>query len=97
MPYKSSAGTQRLLGGARVCYYQVRNAFLLAERTEWRCGRRASIGTVRWQVRSYVTIRRLIHPMRLPAVIPGVLVGLHLFVRVKALGTPAVQKEPDHV
>jgi len=88
-----SASSRRLLGGARVCYYQIRNTFVLVKRTQWPSGLRASVGTVRRQLVHFVTIRRLLHPTRLAAMILGVVVGLYLFVRVKPVEIQEVRKD----
>jgi len=91
-----AASSREFVGGARVCYYQIRNAFVLAKRTQWRHGVRATVGTVRWQLQWIVTLRRLLHPTRLAAILLGLVVGTYLFVRVKALEVPTVLEESGH-
>jgi hypothetical protein len=82
------ASSRQLLGGARVCYYQVRNQFLWVKRNRWHEGLASCLGTVRWGVSRHVTLRRLLHPTRVLALVAGVIVGLYLLMRTKPVEVP---------
>ncbi|MFB3880114.1 MAG: glycosyltransferase family 2 protein [Armatimonadota bacterium] len=88
-----AASSRRLLGGAVVCYYQIRNAFVLAKRVCLISGGRTSVGIIRWQLGHYVTVRRLLHPTRLAAIVLGLVVGVYLFVKVKPVEVRRVRSD----
>jgi N-acetylglucosaminyl-diphospho-decaprenol L-rhamnosyltransferase len=90
-----SGSSRRLLAGARVCYYQVRNAFVFAKRNRWRLGARACAGAIAGILRSHITPRRLLHPTRLIAIGLGLLSGLWLFAATRPVPAPTPEMGPS--
>jgi GT2 family glycosyltransferase len=80
--------SKRLLGGARVYYYLVRNHFLWVKRNRWHEGLGPCLRTIAWAVRAQTTWRRLLHPTRLAALALGLTVGACRFVRTPAWEPP---------
>jgi N-acetylglucosaminyl-diphospho-decaprenol L-rhamnosyltransferase len=86
-----SGSARRFLGGARVCYYQMRNAFLFAKRNRWREGPRAWGADLCHMLGWVVTPRRLLHPTRLAALGLGLAAGLWQL----AVARPAPRPTPE--
>ncbi len=93
--HAGSGSSRRFLGGARVCYYQVRNAFVFAKRNKWRCGVVACARTAGGILRWHVTPRRLLHPTRLMALGLGVVSGMWLAVVTRPVPVPTSGMGPD--
>ena len=81
----SVSSKPRLLGGAKVLFFQIRNHFIWVKRNRAREGLRVCLGTICWAVKCKITVRRLLHPTRLAALLLGVLVGGVMFITTRSL------------
>ncbi len=82
------ASSKCWLGGARVAYYQVRNAFLFTKRNRWHEGSLRRLQSICGILRWHVTPRRLLHPTRFVALALGFIAGLYLLARAESLAPP---------
>jgi len=92
--HEGSASSREFLGGARVCYFQIRNTFVFVKRNRCTEGAQATGHALLWAASNWVTARRLLHPTRLAAIVLGLVAGVWQFIRTRPLPAPDPEAGP---
>ncbi len=93
--HEGQGSAKRLFGGAKLLHYMVRNCFLWVKRNRWEEGPWQCFRILCSRVGSEITLRRLVHPTRLVALVSGLAIGIYLLVTTSPLPHPTPEMGPD--